>query len=186
MIFFLQESANPVQQNTIITTGTIQIIALVLPVFSLIIGIIMTYIITSKIETKKWKQQNEKEKAIAKREALGIILEWIDPISDGVRLARNLINQLDSKEIDDSRYRELCPDFNNLISDLPARYNVFLPESIKGRLRGILLLFEGLKVVVASYNPDNKDWIDNIDNVGKSLKKLRDDIEAEYLKTYDY
>ena len=102
-----------------------------------IVGGIITFLTTWTIENQKWKQQKKDKYLQDRREALGMAMDWIDPIDQAINHAISLSSPFGGKL---EEWRQYWPNLQGEIAkiDLRPRHRVLLHEDIYAGARPII------------------------------------------------
>jgi polyhydroxyalkanoate synthesis regulator phasin len=172
-----------------------QLFIAILPILGTLAGAGLTYLVTSRIEARKWRQQIEaenhrweKEKADLrsqrKREALEIILGWIEPIRESAWQASSLIGKHQRGDIDGEEFRSKYPKLKESLQPLPAHYKAFLPQELDIKLKHLQMkLYLG---IIATFDKSIATKSkERVDSIRDEITKLEEELQKEYLKTFN-
>ncbi len=146
-----------------------------------IVGGIITYLTTRTIEDQKWKQQKKDKYLQDRREALGLVLDWIDPIDRAVN--RAIVLSSPYRE-DRGEIRQRWPNLLEEIAklDLRPHFRVLVPKDlyiganpIINKLDEIYTLSIQLQEerTLINSEPQENHWKDEWKN---DIKKLEDEL----------
>jgi hypothetical protein len=164
---------------------------------SVIVGGFITYLTTSTLESKKWKQEKKDKFQEQRRDAIGLALEWVDPIKIAVMQASALAMLFINNNIDFEELMREWPDSLHNIAhiNIPARLRILVPSNIVEHANEINFLLLNQKIVTSQANPslvkpgeDFADYIRNLQTANdqmQNIKKLVDMIQAELVAEYE-
>jgi hypothetical protein len=167
------------------------------PLVSVVIGGLITYLTTRAIENRKWEQQKKDKLQEQRREAIGLALEWIAPIESAVTRASLLTSSFIKKTISEDEFRSRWPDLISVLArkDIPVRLSVLLPPNTYERGIQITMQLEELQAFSLISEPIGKttveEWTKRFDSVThciasmqQTLTALNHELTEEYKRTF--
>jgi hypothetical protein len=165
------------------------------PLMGTIIGGLITYLVTTSAERRRWKQQKKDALAQARREGVAIALEWIEPIERCVSAASMKVSSVLHRATDQE---DLFKNWPDLLSDLtrldvPARFRVLLPGDFYARGLSIVRGLDDLRldavrfqqeIQIQTQAPAFQKCLDRLEELGDQVKVLRDRLTEEYEATF--
>jgi hypothetical protein len=185
-------------QTDIVKIGPLEISRVVfdifIPLISVVIGGLITYLTTRALESRKWKQEKKDKLQEKRREALALALEWLAPIEAAWIRASSVASAFIRGDISEEEFRKRWPDLlSELVKrDLPASLNVLLPP--EAHKRGLLILRQLDDLRHASYSSgitNSKSFMEKFEgifqhqeNIRENMRLLEKELVEEYNKTF--
>ena len=102
-------------------------------IFSVVVGGLITYLTTRRIEIQKWEQQKKDKRQEQYRESLAMALDWVAPIESALIHVQSLSSSYIWKDISRGEFQKRWPDLLSKLSSIdkaiPARLQVLLPPA---------------------------------------------------------
>ncbi len=171
------------------------LVPLLSALFGTLIGGLVTYLAARAIENQKWQQQKENKLKEDSREALAIMLEWLDPIGLSLQKASRLVFKFQWTNDDHDLLSDKWPNLLNELAarDVPIRLQVLIPPELYERAFKIHQGLEELKdYALFSPQPESqqetmqniKKSLEQVENLQQILSKFRADLIEAHNKTY--
>ena len=170
-------------------------------ILSVIVGGLITYFATSNIERRKWEQEKKDKLQEQRRDAIGLALEWVDPINIAVMRASALAMRFMNNTAD---FEELMDEWPVGLNDntarvsIPARLRNLIQSQIVEHANEINYQILDLKFVASRANPSltksgerQEEYLLNLGKANEQMRKIKQLIDllqaelvAEYEKTF--
>lgn len=146
------------------------------PLVSVVIGGLITYLTTRAMEEKKWKQQKKDKLQEQRLEAIAGALEWIPLIETSVSNASLLCFAYLQKHIGNDEFQREWPKLLSQLAeaDLPMRQRLLLPAETHKRVMKIVHQLREFKdsVMLAQSQPALRPTEERIESVRRQLTEL--------------
>ena len=186
---------------------------IIIPVLSTLLGIGVgawaTYLTTSKIEAQKWKQQKKDKYLEDRREALKLLLDFIDPIDRSISKASMLASPFRPTYPGQNlrEWQQRWPDLQAELAkmDLRPASRYLLPEGLYGGANPIINLLDEIYVVRTRLTEEleilrteksnakhnarfaelRDELLNKLGDLAQMADQYRKDLRKEYAATYE-
>ena len=167
-----------------------------MPLLSALLGGVLSYLATTVVERQRWRQEKQDRLAEEKREALGLALEWLEPLESKVFQASMVAGAALQGAIDEDQIYDRWPGgFGELsVREMPRRLLALLPEDLHGAAFHLQLeVFWLLPKIIACNQawragqrpvPGYRDVFDKIWHLEKSLEDLQTRMNDLYRESF--
>jgi hypothetical protein len=172
-----------------------------IPVYAAIggalIGAIAAIFPNILIERFKERRERRERLMVLKREALGAVLEWIEPMRNAENGASLLVMSAIRGEVSHEDFLKRFPYIlGDLVKkDLPAIQRVVLPDDIYKRGHSIVHEFDELQYLGVKYGQEAKvmgklmagfqECSTKLDAIGNQITELESDLKKAFIKTFE-
>ena len=167
---------------------------MIIPLISVVIGGLITYLTTHAMENRKWQHQRRDKMQEQRREAISRVLDdWIDPIHSALTEASLLASGYIRKTISEDVFRKKWPDLLSELAkrDLPRTLIVLLPTDAYELSHQITSKLEELWSFILLSEPVGKttveDYWQRLDSVARHIENLQgmlDTLNKELIEEY--
>ena|SRR5258707_4268073 len=100
-----------------------------------LIGGFIAYLSTRAIEDRRWKQQKQDKLQDQRREALALMLEWLEPIGMSLSKAIDLVELYERRNLDKDALDEAWPDLLSVLATkaIPIHLKIVIPTELYNR-----------------------------------------------------
>lgn len=167
------------------------------PLLGTLIGGLITFLTTRKLEMMKWDKERKDKLNEQYREALGMVMEWLDPFEIAIAELGILFNRLLDKNVSIVEFDKVYP---RLLTELgrrnpPRRLQAILPDDVYKRSKDIeksIVEFK-LKVEVdfiypiPTEKPIDKfyEYRSMLEQINELVKDYTAYLNQEYIKTFE-
>jgi hypothetical protein len=169
----------------------------VVPLLSALLGGFLSYLATTSVERRRWRQEKQDRLAEEKRKALGLALEWLQPLESKVFQASMVAGAALQGTIGEDEIHDKWPGgFGELsIREMPRRLLALLPEDLyRAAVHLQLEVFWLLPKIIACNQawkagrrpvPGYQDVFDSIGQLEKSLEALQTRMDNLYRESFN-
>jgi len=174
-----------------------KIFTIVGPLLGVIVGGLITYFVSSRIERQRWRHERQEKLLLLQRDALAAALEWIEPMRNAETRASSMIMAAIRGDFDHDKFLKEFPYLlGELVKkDLPANQRAVLPDNIYKRGQQIIremdeLSFLGVKfgqetIAMGKPMPGFQDCNKKLDSVHEQISGLENDLRKAFRQTFE-
>lgn len=188
-------------ESEVVQIGSFQaskmLLDIVFPLIGVIIGGVVTYLVTTASERQRWRQAKQDRLAEAKREGIAIALQWLDPMELAISRANMLLSAYLQGDMDQEEFMERWPYLLGELKkyEIPARLRVLLPSELYVQSIRIVQCLDEIRTAGVRYGQEAKlrkkpflglhECYAKLDTLAAEVEKLAEDLAGMYRSTFD-
>lgn len=165
--------------------------------FGVLVGGVVTYIVTTAAERQRWRQQKKDKLAEASREGIVKALAWLDPMDRALTSANLTVSGLLRLDMDQDAFRERFPRLISELStlDVPPDLRLLLPSDTYTDGIRIGNMFDAIMAEAIAWGEkarsQNQPFLGlhecskNLNALGSQIEALRAKLTTAYKATFD-
>lgn len=162
-----------------------------------LVGGVISFLTSAKLERQRSKRERRDKLDVARREALGAVLEWIEPMRNAEIRASSLVTAAIQGDIDDDEFNKEFPYLLGELKkkDLPGSQRALLPQDTYARGIGVVQELEQLRILGIRYGQRARvrgessagfqECHMKLSKIRKQISEIEEDIRKAFLGTFE-
>lgn len=166
------------------------ILEVVFPLLGVVIGGLVTYLVTSAAERQRWRQAKQDRLAEAQRGGISIALKWLDPMDRAISRANLLLSTHLHGEMEHEEFMVRWPRLLDELTehDIPKELRVLLPDGLYIRGNRIVRKLDEVRTLAVRFGKTPFRGLQEcgakLDAIAAEVKQLDQELAEMYRETY--